>query len=121
MFFEPLNPLTFAIQTPQPSYIRQLLTIQQIAIAWVYSFIKMAFSISASSLVISKVPHPLLSIYCAPAPWNGLAGDFRQLAHYPISPCQFHSSSGCTLLWCLPLATEDRSLRNLYYFSKISI
>src|SRR6218665_2192918 len=101
--FKPLNPLTFANYSQsnrlQPPGSTRLLK-------W----------LSPSRPQVSSSPKFLIRslVYCALAPWNGLAGDFRQLAHYPISPCQFHSSSGCTLLWCLPLTTEDRSLRNLY-------
>src|SRR6218665_3166801 len=75
-----------ALQTSQPSYICQLLTVRPTG-SIVYSLL-VIFFISASSLVLTLV-------YAVPDLRNGLPTDFPQFAH--------HSSSACTFICYIPL------------------
>src|SRR6218665_2442318 len=77
-----------ALQTSQPSYICQLLTVRPTGSTRSSLF----FFISASSLVLTLV-------YAVPDLRNGLPTDFPQFAH--------HSSSACTFICYIPLTTED--------------
>src|SRR6218665_496747 len=70
------------LQTSQPSYVRQLLTIQRPGS-------------TRSSLYLSLSQPPVSSslkfcnrsiAYAAPAPWNGLPKDLHQFAHPPNPP-----------------------------------
>src|SRR6218665_1912482 len=88
------------LQTSQPSYIRQLVTIQpprSTRSSLLY------FSISATSLILSKVLQPIHSLLCCTSSLERTPKDLRQFAHPPnpspnltyppsaLSPTTFHS------------------------------
>ena len=68
-----------SLQTSQPSYIRQLLTIQTPSFTRSSSYMSQPRHPFSSSLKFSN----RLLVHTAPAPWNGLPKDLRQFAHPP--------------------------------------
>ena len=99
------------LQTSQPSYIRQLVTIQPPR-STRSSLLGLSFSISASSLILSKVLQSIHRLYTAPALWDELPKELRQFAYPPnpppnltyppfaLCPATFHSRLKTELFSC---------------------
>ena len=78
-----LNLVTYnAIQTSQPSYIRQLFTIQPSRSTRSSSYLSLSLPPVSSSLRFCNRS----LVYAAPALWNKLPKDLRQFSHFAISP-----------------------------------
>jgi hypothetical protein len=88
-----------ALQTSQPSYIRQLVTIQPPGSTRSSAYLSLSRPPVSSSL---KFCNRSL-IYAAPALWNELPKDLRQFAHPPIPSIDFTSS---------PLALSPTTFRS---------
>ena len=71
-----------ALQTSQPSYIRQLITIQPHRSTRSSSYLSLSRPPVSSSLTFCNRS----LVYAAPALWNGLPTYLRMFAHPPISP-----------------------------------
>src|SRR6218665_2732084 len=73
------------LQTSQPSYIRQLLTIQLPGSTRSSSYLSLSCPPVSSSLKFCNRSFA----YAAPALWNGLPKDLHQFAHPPTPPLNF--------------------------------
>src|SRR6218665_3031188 len=79
------GPTYNTLQTSQPSYIRQLVTIQPPGSTRSSSYLSLSRPPVSSSLKFCN--HSF--VYAAPALWNGLPKDLRQFAHPPNRALNF--------------------------------